>query len=482
MLKKILFAVMLFCTVLSFAAGAEIVPEKPTLTYDKYDIDDDGVFDDMVYEISTKEELYWFANAVNNGQGHINVILMNDIVVNENLLSKLTVAEDLSAVLNDGESAAVWCCYGTYKGVFDGRGYRISGLYYNDDTETAANSGLLGNISGAIVRNVNVDDSYFSSNGMAVGGIAAKASSSTTIENCTFDGYCHVIGNAITGGIVGDASSSVISFCSNYGDVYGNGDVHYPVGGIAGRTGSSCYVNNCSNEGNVTGSTDGYIGGIVGFNYGTINYCYNKGTISGDPGSGLCVVHYRGHINNSFNVGVAKLGVGSYTTIDPENGYVSNCYWLESVSDHGYRSDPEGVSESRTEDEMKSLTFLKDLSNGTEGIWQQTEGEYPTLVPFKMQDIPVNSEATADTTSHIYSVSDKTITVAADDAGVTFTVVFSDYEGNKQNAVDIVTFSSEKAATKYSFTTDLSLASGDKVIVLVSTASLCPACKEYVIE
>ena len=482
MLKRILFAVMFACTVLSFAAGAEIVPEKPTLTYDKYDIDEDGVFDDMVYEISTKEELYWFANAVNNGQVHISVILTNDITVNENLLSKLTVAEDLSAVLNDGEIAESWNCYGSYKGVFDGRGYTIYGLYYNDSGENARKGGLFGSISNAVVRNLNVADSYFSTNGVYVGGIAAEISAST-IENCTFDGYCRVSGDSVVGGICAKiGSSSVVRFCTNYGDIYGNGSVYYPVGGIAGTTTSdSSYVNNCINEGKIIGSNS-YTGGIVGFNYGVINYCINKGTIDADYGCGICTVHFRGHVNDSYNIGVAKRGIGGYTTIDDENGYVSNCYWLESVSDSGYREDPKGVSESRTEEQMKSADFLAALSKGEDGIWQQNEGEYPTLIPLEMSPLSINDNATTDTTSHIYSVTDGVITVAADDAGVSFTVIFSDYDGKKQNAVDIVPFSSEKAATKYTVSSTLSLSAGDKIIVLENTNTLAPVCKEYIFE
>ena len=481
-MKRFAFLLAVLAFAFSLFAGAEIISEKPVLTYDKYDIDNNGKFDEMVYEISTKEQLYWFANAVNNGQGHINAVLVNDITVNENLLSKLTVdSEDFSAVVNDGESLETWNCTGSFSGIFDGRGHTVYGLYYNNGTDSASPSGFFARIQVAEVKNLNIKDSYFHSFEKPVGGIAAESTSSD-IVNCSFDGYCRVTGQDVVGGIVGSTNWTEIRYCTNYGNVYGYGNVYNPEGGIAGRINSECLVTNCHNEGKIVGS-GGYVGGIVGFNYGTVEYCYNKGEIVSDGGSsGICTVHYKGHVNNCYNVGVDKRGIGGYTTIEDENGYVDNCYWLESASSSGYRGDPAGQSEGRTEQQMKSLAFISELSDGKNGIWQQTEGEYPTLIPLEMSPLSINDNATTDTTSHIYSVTDGVVTIAADDAGVSFTIIFSDYDGKKQNAVDIVPFSSEKAATKYTVSSTLSLSAGDKIIVLANTQSLSPVCKEYIFE
>ena len=66
------------------ADAAEITPEEPTLTTNKYDIDSDGG-NDEVYEIDTREELYWFAYKVNNENatyGSANAVLTANITVN----------------------------------------------------------------------------------------------------------------------------------------------------------------------------------------------------------------------------------------------------------------------------------------------------------------------------------------------------------------------------------------------------------------
>ena len=42
-----------------------------------------SIGDKEYYEISTEDDLYWFADQVNGGNNKINAFLMNDIVVNE---------------------------------------------------------------------------------------------------------------------------------------------------------------------------------------------------------------------------------------------------------------------------------------------------------------------------------------------------------------------------------------------------------------
>lgn len=44
--------------------------QPAVLTTDKYDVDKDGVYD-KVYEISNADQLYWFANKINNEKLYI---------------------------------------------------------------------------------------------------------------------------------------------------------------------------------------------------------------------------------------------------------------------------------------------------------------------------------------------------------------------------------------------------------------------------
>ena len=88
-------------------------------TTDKYDIDDDSMKEN-VYEISNADQLYWFANKINNENytsGNINAVLTADIVVNENVLKS-------DGTLNDG-SFTDWTPIGMWAG--DDKYYSYSG-------------------------------------------------------------------------------------------------------------------------------------------------------------------------------------------------------------------------------------------------------------------------------------------------------------------------------------------------------------------
>ena len=147
--------------------------QPAVLTTDKYDVDKDGVYD-KVYEISNADQLYWFANKINNENytsGNINAVLTADIVVNENVLKSDGTLNDGS--FTDWTPIGMWAGddeYYSYSGIFDGQNHTISGLYLNQ-MGMAGCVGLFGHVgSGGKVSNVRVLDSYFSVNG-GVGGL-----------------------------------------------------------------------------------------------------------------------------------------------------------------------------------------------------------------------------------------------------------------------------------------------------------------------
>ena len=142
--------------------------QPAVLTTDKYDVDKDGVYD-KVYEISNADQLYWFANKINNENytsGNINAVLTADIVVNENVLKSDGTLNDGS--FTDWTPIGMWAGddkYYSYSGIFDGQNHTISGLYLNQ-MGMAGCVGLFGHVgSGGKVSNVRVLDSYFSVNG-----------------------------------------------------------------------------------------------------------------------------------------------------------------------------------------------------------------------------------------------------------------------------------------------------------------------------
>ena len=181
-----------------------------------------------VYQISTKEELYWFADKVNNNNanyGSANAVLTADIVVNTGVL-------DSNGELNTGTftdwTPIGWYDYNnyvdySYTGIFDGQGHTISGLYFNDTSVNLV--GLFGYLgSGCEIKNVGVIDSYF--NGyLSVGGVCGK--NTGIITSCYNTG--EVSGKESVGGVCGE-SFGTITGCYNTGEVSGKES----VGGVCG--------------------------------------------------------------------------------------------------------------------------------------------------------------------------------------------------------------------------------------------------------
>ena len=162
------------------------------------------------YLIGNAAELYGFAELVNSGNASANAKLTADIVVNENVL-------DANGEANTGDFVQ-WTPIGNdyfedkvYSGTFDGQGHTISGLYVSGNGWFV---GFVGQVSGtAVVKNLGIVDSYFSSSnnnlGSIVGGVAKK--SSVTIANVystsTVKGDNWIGG--LVGGLVGGGNGSV---------------------------------------------------------------------------------------------------------------------------------------------------------------------------------------------------------------------------------------------------------------------------------
>ena len=227
------------------------------------DADGDGY-----YEIDSADQLYAFAAAVNGGQSSINGELTADIVVNENVLN------DDGTLNGDGSDFRVWTPIAyqqDFKGTFEGNGYTVSGVYFNDSG--ADYVALIGRVeSNGKVQNLGIKDSYFNA----------------------FDDL---------GTIVGSNYGTVIN-CYNAGSVI-DCDSSYYTGGVVGYNGGT--VENCFNTGSVRG--DGYAGGIVGGNSGTVKNCYNIGKIYN---------YYDGAAISSENYGA-----------------VENCYYLDTCGVRG---------------------------------------------------------------------------------------------------------------------------------------------------
>ena len=255
----------------------------------------------VVYELSTADDLLWFAGKVNDGETELYAELQNDIVMNE-------LVFDGGELQNDPLDLKAWTPVGqkpyAYTGVFDGKGYTISGLYISQDY--GSRMGFIGeNGSMGTIRNLCIRDAYVS----AYSDMGALCGyNDGTIDSCSIAGTVVVkseMGSMWGGGLCGSNFAGVLRNSHSTADVWFSSITNagaicgysaatlrncYNLGNVtsdmsvAAICGSSDYskVENCYNLGNVTSAGEGYFAaGILSATSGSeLNYCYNYGTVS----------------------------------------------------------------------------------------------------------------------------------------------------------------------------------------------------------
>ena len=325
-----------------------------------------------VYRISNAGQLYWFAALVNAGANEYNgdngeaydAVLTNDIIINA----------DMSA-----EDKLLWTPIGLYtsareyvrySGTFDGAGYTIYGLYYDNTMYDGRNAGLFGTVdSNGTVKNLTLADSVI--NGATeIGGIASYNYGSVigctqsgtvtgtgatggivcrnlgVVENCVNTG---AVTGATTGGIAAENNGEVVG-CSNSGAISGTSSVGGVVGmndgsvadslNAAAVNGSASHIGGvvgnlvggeiarCGNTGDVTGASD-YIGGVAGVCSGAaVTESYNTGTVTGDTAKSDAVGGVVGAID------------GTNTT----ESTITSCYSTGAVTGRGWVGGIAGIS------------------------------------------------------------------------------------------------------------------------------------------
>ena len=352
------------------------------------------------FKISNREELYWFAGLVNGTlegveqDASANAKLMNDITVNEGVLDAnkdLVSKSDFIEWEPIGKS-------GSYTGTFDGKGHTISGLYFNKSDSW--NVGLFGSIGAeGKISNVGVSDSYFqSSNSSYIGGVCG--SNYGELQNCSNSST--VIGKENEykiGGVCG-YNYGTVKDCKNTGSVRGKDSIGGVCGYNARYNEKGGIIENCFNEGTVSGTGD-YdvlnIGGVCGYNDGgTIKSCYNTASVSGQNYvGGVCGRNSDGTstITNCFNEGTVS-GTGGYAGNvggvcgGNSSGPITNCYYLSgTVADGkggiGSQDDVPGKAEKMSIEQFKSgeVAWLLNGKGLGEQVWGQQLGIDPSPVP-----------------------------------------------------------------------------------------------------
>ena len=318
--------------------------------------------------IETAAELVAFRDAVNGGQNYSGQTIQ--------LGADIDLSSYCGADINSAEVS--WTPIGnsgnTFAGTFDGGGYTISGLYINTATN-GAHEGLFG-VSSGTIQNLNVSGSItVTASNCYVGGIAGY--NSGTIDGCTsgvgITDPTTAMGNMI-GGIAGlNAAASRIENCKNNGTLTGNG-IYVYIGGITGYNKGD--LDKCVNtdEASITGSSEGgMFGGIAGSNDNAITYSENNADVKGS-GNGACTGgitgwsyydyddsnwQYKAEITNCVNTGsvsgncsledeneddnfVPTIHVGGIAGLNRYD--ITDCTNTGSVTGHGYVARIGGVA------------------------------------------------------------------------------------------------------------------------------------------
>ena len=248
--------------------------------------------------ILNETQLRALAEYVNNGndcEGK-QIILLNDIEV---------------------DSTIEWIPIGNkdnpFKGKFDGREHKISGINFNRNDKLYSeitNIGLFGYVDGATIQNITIANSKFdvpsdkSSDILydskdfqevydyvyegtyeSLGAIVGF-NNKGTVKNCTVDSDVYITGMRFVGGVVGNNNGGSIENCTNKATVTAFSN----VGGIVGLNSGKVHVNSNSDKFTIVNQCENYgkiyaeggnAGGIVGTSYfqTIIQKCQNEGSV-----------------------------------------------------------------------------------------------------------------------------------------------------------------------------------------------------------
>ena len=227
---------------------------------------------DGVYQIASKEDMFFYAFVVNGGNNTANAILTADI--------------DLTAypTLEIGTASI------GYNGTFDGQGHKITlGIVREGGTEYAA---LFRNVgSNGVIKNL-ITDGTITTDGQEAGGISGQLSGH--ILNCATYVTINtsVAGDGTHGGITSRTlDGSSIEFCLSA--VRMVSDVTTNCGGVVGWMDGKCVIKNtlCIAELNFTNlDSDGYY---------SDSFCRNSGNMTAGSGNNYFLNLYHDY-NKSY--------------------------------------------------------------------------------------------------------------------------------------------------------------------------------------
>ena len=291
----------------------------------------------------------------------------------------------------------------SFRGVFDGGGFVVRGVYI--DT-SASYQGLFGSVNnGGTIRRLRVAESYIKSRGKYVGGLVG--SDSGVITDCYATGKISgsgtyvgglvgmhkgiitnsyatgdVSGYRYVGGLIGVGVRDTIKGCYATGSVSGFSKF---TGGLVGLD-SGYLIMNSYAAGNAVG--DSCVGGLTGSGYAAVVNSYAIGNVtgSGDYVGGLTGLKYSAAITNCYAAGAVLCENGNYVgglvgfqgRTSPDRDVITFGYY-NSSSGAGGPGIPKSVAY------MKSEAFADALNTGAYAlsanrwIFSLPSNVYPTF-------------------------------------------------------------------------------------------------------
>ena len=323
-------------------------------TQRKYYVNDDKtvINSDNIIEIDTEQELKDFRDDVNSGNTYEGkaVLLTDDITLSDNWTPIGLLARDTDYDNPETQSNKA------FKGVFDGENHTIDNLVITSTNNRL--NGLFSFVMNGTIRNVTIGKNSEITGSGGAGIVGLLWGLEGNIYNCV--NYANTNGAGIVRMLVGQHT---ISNCKNYGTINGYGGI---VGGSNGTdweqfANVSNKIINCGNYGSVTRENDDYFGGIVGYFYGDIINCCNKGEISGAElwVAGI-VGSLEGTIKNCYNTGniIGQNYVGGIIGQAGESlgANIINCYSVGNVQGTQNVGDIIGIRTNWTKELVNCYT------------------------------------------------------------------------------------------------------------------------------
>lgn len=217
-------------------------------------------------------------------------------------------------------------------GNFDGNNKKISDLYIKRGSTQYV--GLFGNMAGnGVIKDLLLGEGYVAGNTLT-GGLVGKIGSNCLVDNVASEVEVLFQGSATCGGLVGE-NNGTINNSTTYGAVR-SFNLAIPMtaelGGLVGANVGSI-TNSCSYS-EVTATGVSFVGGLAGGNYGTIEKSCAKGNIKGDTLVGGFVGNNGGTIQTSYANGnvEATLNSGGFVGQNFQPNVISNCYATGNIT------------------------------------------------------------------------------------------------------------------------------------------------------